>query len=122
MVDQLNGKALLDIAMETLKTNVVGQLQGDAKYQTLMVASAMAIVQRQMDAGDIEIQERNDLISLLKPDGDKNLETLNRQLAVKIRAGDFVESSVDARTMQDHLLNVADIKLQISNPGYKKIP
>jgi len=122
MVEQQRGKALLDMAMETLKTNVVDQLTSDAKYQALMVASAMAITARQIDAGDIENQERYDLMQLLKSGGDKDLKTLNRQLATKIRAGDFIEGFDEAQEVQDHLLKVAEIKLQISNPGYLKTP
>ncbi len=59
--------ALLDIAREVLRTDIVNALDGDAKYKALMAANAMAIVGRQIDAmptsaaenhGDLELAAR----------------------------------------------------------------
>ena len=47
-VEQPDALALLDIARETLLEQVLPQLDGDARYQVLMIANAMAMAMREL--------------------------------------------------------------------------
>ncbi|MFT5175258.1 MAG: hypothetical protein ACI8W7_003448 [Gammaproteobacteria bacterium] len=47
-LDQPDALALLDIARETLVAQVLPQLDGDSRYQVLMVANAMAMATREL--------------------------------------------------------------------------
>ena len=47
-IEQPDALALLDIAHETLVAQVLPQLDGDARYQVLMIANAMAMAAREL--------------------------------------------------------------------------
>jgi len=121
MRDKPDGKDLLEVAELTLKQDILPDLEGDARYQALMIASAMRIAKRQMDGIDAPEQERRDLLDLLACDAGDVL-SLNKLLVQKIRQGNIAEGSKEYHKIQVHLLKVAEMKLQISNPGYQKIP
>ena len=59
-IEQPDALALLDIARETLLEKVLPQLEGDARYQTLMIANAMAMAMRELGSdetgGELETQ------------------------------------------------------------------
>ena len=85
--------ALLDIAREVLKGEIVDALDGDTKYKALMIANAMAIVSRQIS--DRASEDRS-------PD--------RASMSDRIRAGDG--------TSDDHatLLAMTKATLRTSNP------
>lgn len=86
--------ALLDIAREVLKGDIVDALDGDTKYKALMVANAMAIVSRQISDEESSAETQNDFVSM----------------ADRIRSG--------AVTSEDHatLLAMTKATLRTSNP------
>lgn len=86
--------ALLDIAREVLKGDIVDALDGDTKYKALMIANAIAIVSRQISDGSI---------------GENTLPDLTL-LSDRIRAGNG--------TSEDHAALLAAVRatLRTSNP------
>ena len=86
--------ALLDIAREVLKGDIVDALDGDTKYKALMIANAMAIVSRQISDGTSGAETQDDLVSM----------------ADRIRSG--------IGTSEDHaaLLGMTKATLRTSNP------
>lgn len=86
--------ALLDIAREVLKGEVVDALDGDTKYKALMIANAIAIVSRQISDGSSSAEPLSDFAIM----------------ADRIRSG--------AGTSEDHatLLEMTKATLRTSNP------
>lgn len=80
------GTELLAIAREVLRRELLPLLPKDRQYDALMIANAMGIAERQLQAGDAPAQaEAEELRRLLGEEGD--LACLNRRLAARIRAG-----------------------------------
>ncbi|WP_460431470.1 DUF6285 domain-containing protein, partial [Azotobacter salinestris] len=121
---RLDASELLKIARETLLQALLPSLPKELRYETFMVANAMAIAQREYEQG--AAAERQELLEL-RALGDQQapvsaestdaaLESARRQLAEAIRAGHY--DAADAR--QEALLSVLEritrAKLSISNP------
>ncbi|WP_152390227.1 DUF6285 domain-containing protein [Azotobacter salinestris] len=124
MNGRLDASELLKIARETLLQALLPSLPKELRYETFMVANAMAIAQREYEQG--AAAERQELLEL-RALGDQQapvsaestdaaLESARRQLAEAIRAGHY--DAADAR--QEALLSVLEritrAKLSISNP------
>ena len=112
MREQPSGKDLLDIARDVLRDDLISSLPENKRYPALMVANAMAIVMRQMEAGEeSETDERKILSDLLGEEG--LLEQLNKVLARRIRMG-----QADGLEVWQVLHRVTVDKVAESNPGY----
>ena len=86
MRERPTGAELLAIAREVLRRELLPLLPKDRQYDALMIANAMGIAERQLQAGDAPAQaEAAGLARLLGEAGD--LASLNRQLAARIRDG-----------------------------------
>ncbi|RYZ43710.1 MAG: hypothetical protein EOO71_02300 [Myxococcaceae bacterium] len=82
------GAALLAIAREVLRKELLPLLPEDKVYAALMVANAMGIAERQLRQGEgPQREEQRALSALLKTDG--GLEALTREFAARIRRGEF---------------------------------
>ncbi|RKG93884.1 DUF6285 domain-containing protein [Corallococcus terminator] len=82
------GAALLAIAREVLRKELLPLLPADKVYAALMVANAMGIAERQLQQGEgPQREEQKALAALLQTEGA--LESLNREFATRIRRGDF---------------------------------
>ena len=59
-VEQPDALALLDIARATLLEQVLPELDGDARYQALMIASAMAMAMRELNPATVNGREQRE--------------------------------------------------------------
>lgn len=88
MREQPDGAALLAVAREVLKRELLPLLPENKAYAALMIANAMGIAERQLQAGDTaQDAERAALTQLLARQA--TLADLNRAFAAGIRAGAF---------------------------------
>ncbi len=87
MREQPDGAALLAIAREALKDELLPLLPKDSHYKALMILNAMGIAGRQLEAGDgPQREEQAALASWL--DRDADLPALCREFALRIRNGE----------------------------------
>lgn len=115
--DQPDAAGLLAIARDVLREEVAPGLSGDARFNVLMVANAMAMAIREVQQGaDLDAEALADLASLYD-ESEATAEVLSHRLAQDIRAGRFDE---DTPAEDLHRLLLADIRrrLAISNPRY----
>jgi len=86
MREQPDGAALLAIARELLRTELMPLLPKERAYEVLMIANAMSIAERQLQSGAAALQaEHRALQVLLQQQG--SLSDLTRELAQGVRAG-----------------------------------
>lgn len=113
---------LLAIARQAFADDISPSLPEAQRYTALMIANAMAIVRREIEAGDepvkSELQGLCALLGATRPEPhvrglDSAVVTLNRELIHNIRAGRY---DVDHAPLLAHLRKVTEAKLAISNP------
>jgi hypothetical protein len=117
MRDRPDGAELLRQARAVLLDDLAGALPEGRRYEVLMVASAMAMAARELEAGTAGRKaHRTALEALLGPSSEPDLEAalvdLGRRLAAEIRAG---ELDGDPR-VHDVLARAAAARLALSNP------
>jgi hypothetical protein len=116
MRDQPSGANLLRQARTVLVEDLLGALPEGKRYEALMVANAMAIVARELAAGEGLAEERAALEELLgsvdEDDDAAALEALVARLAREIRAGRH-DGATELHTL---LSRDAAARLAISNP------
>jgi hypothetical protein len=102
---------LITIARETLKTEVLPHLPLERRYAARMTLNALAIARRQIAGG---AARRAAAIALLRPfaRGD-DLDTINRALAERLRAGD---AGPDPASLHAALVEVARAETEESHP------
>ncbi len=117
MRDRPDGAELLRQARSVLLDELAGALPESRRYDVLMVASAMAIATRELEAGEAGREaERTALEALLGPASEEDVEgalgNLNRRLAAEIRAG-----RLDGELRVHEILERdAAARLALSNP------
>ncbi|HEX6063112.1 MAG TPA: DUF6285 domain-containing protein [Longimicrobiales bacterium] len=113
---------LLAIAREVYNTEILPAVPVDKRYAALMIANAMAIAQREIEAGEEPAQaELARLRSLFDESArevhgrelDSALADCNRRLARAIRSGRYDE---ERAALLAHLRRTVEEKLAISNP------
>jgi hypothetical protein len=123
MNDRPDAAELLAIARETLLGRLLTALPEESRYDALMIANAMAIAARELEAGDIaeqsELARLNALYAESSNDVSGNalhstLVDYNRRLAADIRDGRFDDKLRVA--LLDHLEKTAVDKLAVANP------
>lgn len=88
MREQPDGAALLAIARDVLRKELMPLLPKERAYEVLMVVNAMSIAERQLRFREQPVRdEQQALQELLHEQGD--VVELNRRLAQKVRAGDL---------------------------------
>lgn len=129
MRDEPRGDQLLETARAVLREALIPSLPADRRHAALMVANAMSIAMRQLQAGDEpERQEAAALQAMLAdvsasnggpsaPDVRARLAALNRQLCERIREGHADEGPF-REAVRRHLLAVARGRVAESNPKY----
>lgn len=107
-----NAESLLDLAIETLKSEINPALPPQKRYAAAMVANALDIARRDVVAA--EDADELKLLDAIYEDGDGTL----KQLATDIRKGDVTEDMhPDIRErLRAHL--VAELKIR--NPRFLK--
>lgn len=117
MREKPTAEDLLTIARQTLLDDVARTLSGETRYQALMIASAMDIARRQIEAGDAALNdEARALTDLLGSEGA--LKELNARLAADIRAGAFDSADDRQAAMLKILTDATLAKVRESNPRY----
>ena len=122
MNNRSHANELLHIARETFVAQIIPALPENLRYTALMVANAMAIARREMEAGDAPARaEFKRLCTLLSEShhdpSAAELHTAiadrNRRLARDIRAGRY---DSDNAALLEHLRRTTEEKLAVSNP------
>jgi len=101
-------QALLDIAFKTYRDEILGELAGSKRYTGAMVANAMEIARRGIQAND----PADALLARLYAEGSTDL----RQLAEGIRSGQITEETNPG--LLDALLDYVTEQLEITNPRF----
>ena len=107
---------LLETARTVLRDAVLPRLPSAARYETLMVANAMAIAGRQLAAGDRPLNEARARLAALYAVPDHSLVDLERRLANDLRSGVFDAQTQRRATVFAHLLATARAAAEESNP------
>ena len=111
MRDRPNGAELLAEAGRVLSEDLAPGLSGEQRYQVLLVAAAVGIVRRELEAGEAPAEaERAALTDLLQKSGD--LAVLNADLATAIRGGRYDA----APAVYDLLMQGCVARVKESNP------
>ena len=111
MRDRPNGAELLAEAGRVLSEDLAPGLSGEQRYQVLLVAAAVGIVRRELEAGEAPAEaERAALTDLLQKSGD--LAVLNADLATAIRGGRYDA----APAVYDLLMQGCVARAKESNP------
>ena len=123
MNDRPDARELLQAARDAFTAEILPALAHELRYTGLMVANAMAIVQREIEAGDAAARaewERLGKLFSKRPEplaGDVlhgALASYNQRLANDIRAGRF--DGRERAAMLEHLRRTTEEKLAVSNP------
>jgi hypothetical protein len=123
MNDRPDAGELLETARAAFIAEILPALPEAARYTGLMIANAMAIAQREIDAGDAPARaEHERLLGLfsgrLPPVAAAGLHAAlkdyNRRLADEIRAGRF--DGQERAAMLEHLRRTTEEKLAVSSP------
>lgn len=112
MREKPSGEDLLEIAREVLKNDLLPALPKEHHYSALMIANAMSIVMRQIQADETSPDpETTELSQLIGENGE--LEDLNRTLAIRIRNGE-----ISGKEVWGILNSISKRKVSESNPKY----
>jgi hypothetical protein len=114
MQDEPRADEILTRVANFLKGPAVRESGPHISFQVRVCANAIEICQRQMTlAPQAEADELARLRTLLGADGD--LPTLNRELAMRIRAGQI---TLETPGLADHLWATTMAKLAVDQPNY----
>lgn len=127
MHDRPTPQELLKGARAVLERDITPSLAGERRFAAILVSRAMAVAARAIAIGDAPLRaEARRLATLLErpsvadPQPERLpavLEDLNRELALRIRMGEFDAGSARV-CLFDHLRLVARDKLAQNNPKY----
>ena len=115
MRDRPTGVELADLVRRVRDNDTGVEVPDDERYRELMLASALAIAERQQTTGDApERDEGRSLARILGNEG--GLADLNRALAAAIREGDYDPGAPGHGAVRDHLWQTALELVRESNP------
>jgi len=120
MRDHPFGGELLAIARKTLAEEVLPALPADRRLAGLMVANALGILNRELDAGDAsERQLADDLAALYgTASSGANAEALLMRVARDLRDGAFADDPIRSVEVHRILETQACARVAESNPRY----
>jgi hypothetical protein len=98
---------LLETARTVLGQAIVPLLSGPAHYQALMVARAMAIAGRQLEAGERPEEAARTRLASFYGTPSATLEELERRLAADLRQGAFDDPGPKRDVVFRHLRETA---------------
>lgn len=107
---------LLETARAVLRDAILPRLPSDGRYDALMVANAMAIVARQIAAGDRPLNEARARLAALYGSPDGTLADMERRLARDVRVGVFDAATERRAAVFAHLWATACAAAAESNP------
>ena len=114
MRDEPTGDDLLNAALDVFRDKLLPALPRELRYDGLMVANAMAVVARQVAAGDAPLMEARQRLTRLYGEGD--LDGLERRLAADIRAGRYDPGAEGRDAVFQHLWKTTRAKAAESAP------
>lgn len=108
-IKRLSAETLIEIALESLRRDILADASPDKRYAGAMVASALEIARRGImsDAESV----RWALLDAMYDDGEGSLERLARD----IRAGKFARTELE---LAERLRQLVIDELKISNPRF----
>ena len=110
--------ALLDAAIDYLERELLPTLGGYHRFQCRVTVNVLAQVRRELGLAPAQAEaERARLIALLGHPGER--DELSRELAARIRAGEF---ALDDPALLDHLRRSLVEALRINNPKWIEEP
>lgn len=108
--------ALLDAAIDYLERELLPTLSGYHRFQSRVAINVLAQVRRELALAPAHAEaERARLAALLGDAGERGRDALSRELAARIRAGDF---ALDDPALLDHLRRSLVEALEINNPRW----
>jgi hypothetical protein len=126
MIDRPSGAELLAEARRVLLEELLDLLPPDRRYDARMIANAMAIAARELEATDAPLRAALRELSALYgesaipgpggPGPEERFVELSRRLAADIRAGLFDAPDPRGQAVRDHLRAVTAARLRLSNP------
>lgn len=126
MMDRPSSAGLLAEARRLLLEDLLALLPSDRRYDARMIANAMAIAARELEAGDRPLRDAlNDLAILYDEPVDlgaaaseleRRFMELGRRLATDIRRGLFDNASRDRQAIRSYLRDTTAARLRVSNP------
>lgn len=117
---------LLAIARDTFMAEVLPALTESTRYTGLMIANALAIARREIEAGDAPLRAEFERLRALYPDVPRDVPEAelraivalySRRLVQDIRSGRY---DADRARLHEHLRKTTVEKLAISNPRLLK--
>lgn len=108
----LGPDALLDLATESLKTEIAPTLPPDKRYLAAMIANALEIVRR--DLGGEAEEAQFALLDRVYDDGDGTL----KRLAKDIRSGEVTDARFS--DLRQRLRSHVIAELKVRNPRFLK--
>jgi len=119
-----DARGLMDIALQTFRSEILPHVPPAQRYTALMVANALAMAERELSGLD---EAGHTMLSALAPlygedaDGSltgddlrKRVEGLQHRLCIEIASGDFDHEGQDV--LMDCLEEIVRARLTISNP------
>ena len=126
MRNRPNALELLDIAEQTLASQVAPDMSKRQRYNVALIASAIGIARRELGGGISAWDGELDTLSALY--GANPLETpettlsrLNRKLAADFRAGVYDEKGRDQKAVLNLMCQDVLARMEEDNPRYEKI-
>jgi hypothetical protein len=106
--------ALLDAAIDYLERELLPTLAGYHRFQARVAVNVLAQVRRELALAPAQAEaERARLVALLGHPGER--DELSRELAARIRAGDY---ALDDPELLEHLRRSLVEALRINNPKW----
>lgn len=118
MNDQPTPLELIRIANQTLQSDVLPGAKPEQLYPLRMIANALGIAARELEAHDRDAADETRGLNLLYNDSRNfdDLHTRNRQFARDIRSGAFEADLARQAQVRQHLVLTARRKLAAAYP------
>lgn len=121
-------EALVQTALDSLRNEILPELAGDKKYLGLMIASALAMAARELEADrtgnaaqavldGFSVLYGEDNVARAGSDPAARLDSLSRHISRDIREG-LYDSDLCAPVLLQLLTVIAEEKLKLSNPKF----
>ncbi len=108
-VKRLSADTLIDLAIETLRRDILADASPDKRYAGAMIANALEIARREITTDGDSAQWA--LLDVIYDDGEGSLE----QLAADIRSGRLDGAKLD---LAEKLRQLVIAELKICNPRF----
>jgi hypothetical protein len=118
MNDHPTPMELIRIANQTLQSDVLPGAKPEHIYPLRMIANALGIAARELEAHDKDVTDETRGLNLLYND-HKNFDDLavrNRRFASDIRSGTFEGGAAQEAQLRQHLVLIARRKLAAAYP------